>query len=88
MGYGWSKSFARLVTYQDAADVYGKGGFNLIDTLFSSSALAGLDPGIATFGLLGLIRRRFAALQFERVWRLQGRYDFMGHHENRWCFDW
>lgn len=48
MGYGWSKSLARQITYQDAADVYGKGTFNLIDTLFSSSALAGLDPGIAT----------------------------------------
>lgn len=48
MGYGWSKSVARLITYQDAADVYGKGDFHLIDTLFSSSALAGLDPGIVT----------------------------------------
>lgn len=48
MGYGWSKSFARAITYQDAADVYGKGDFHLIDTLFSSSALAGLDPGIVT----------------------------------------
>lgn len=48
MGYGWSKSFARAITYQDAADVYGKGRFNLIDTLFSASALAGLDPGIVT----------------------------------------
>ena len=47
MGYGWSKSFARAITYQDAADVYGKGDFHLIDTLFSASALAGLDPGIA-----------------------------------------
>ncbi|MCC2972333.1 amidohydrolase family protein [Massilia sp. IC2-476] len=47
MGYGWSKSFARAITYQDAADIYGKGDFRLIDTLFSSSALAGLDPGIA-----------------------------------------
>ena len=48
MGYGWSKSFARAITYQDAADIYGKAGFRLIDTLFSSSALAGLDPGIVT----------------------------------------
>ena len=48
MGYGWSKSFARAITYQDAADVYGKGDFHLIDTLFSASALAGLDPGIVT----------------------------------------
>jgi len=48
MGYGWSKSFARAITYQDAADIYGKGDFRLIDTLFSSSALAGLDPGIVT----------------------------------------
>ena len=48
MGYGWSKSLARSITYQDAADVYGKGGFHLIDTLFSAGALAGLDPGIVT----------------------------------------
>jgi len=48
MGYGWSKSFVRAITYQDAADIYGKGDFHLIDTLFSSSALAGLDPGIVT----------------------------------------
>ncbi|MEN3277366.1 MAG: hypothetical protein V7631_3156 [Massilia sp.] len=48
MGYGWSKSFARAITYQDAADIYGKADFHLIDTLFSASALAGLDPGIVT----------------------------------------
>jgi len=64
MGYGWSKSLARLVTYQDAADVYGKGGFHLIDTLFSSSALAGLDPGIATDPRFILVPPNFvAALQ-------------------------
>jgi len=61
MGYGWSKSFARLVTYQDAADVYGKGGFNLIDTLFSSSALAGLDPGIALDPRFILVPPNFVA---------------------------
>jgi len=48
MGYGWSKSFVRAITYQDAADVYGKGDFRLIDTLFSAGALAGLDPGIVS----------------------------------------
>lgn len=48
MGYGWSKSFVRAITYQDAADVYGKGDFHLIDTLFSAGALAGLDPGIVS----------------------------------------
>jgi Tol biopolymer transport system component len=48
MGYGWSKSFVRAITYQDAVDIYGKADFRLIDTLFSSSALAGLDPGIVT----------------------------------------
>ncbi|MFC0252078.1 amidohydrolase family protein [Massilia consociata] len=48
MGYGWSKSFARAITYQDAAAVYGQGEFFLIDTLFSASALAGLDRGIVT----------------------------------------
>jgi len=48
MGYGWSKSFVRAITYQDAADIYGKGDFHLIDTLFSAGALAGLDPGIVS----------------------------------------
>lgn len=48
MGYGWSKSLARAITYQDAADVYGKGSFHLIDTLFSAGVLAGLDPGIVS----------------------------------------
>ena len=48
MGYGWSKSFVRAITYQDAADVYGKAEFHLIDTLFSAGALAGQDPGIVT----------------------------------------
>jgi len=61
MGYGWSKSLARLITYQDAADVYGKGGFNLIDTLFSSSALAGLDPGIALDPRFILVPPNFVA---------------------------
>jgi Tol biopolymer transport system component len=48
MGYGWSKSFVRAITYQDAADIHGKADFHLIDTLFSAGALAGLDPGIVT----------------------------------------
>lgn len=48
MGYGWSKSFVRAITYQDAYDIYGKGDFHLIDTLFSAGALAGLDPGIVS----------------------------------------
>ncbi|MEW6760021.1 MAG: amidohydrolase family protein [Pseudomonadota bacterium] len=48
MGYGLSKSFARAITYQDAASVYGKGDFHLIDTLFSAGALAGLDPSIVS----------------------------------------
>ncbi|MET0982310.1 MAG: amidohydrolase family protein [Telluria sp.] len=48
MGYGWSKSLVRAITYQDAADIYGKADFRLIDTLFSAGALAGLDPGIVT----------------------------------------
>jgi hypothetical protein len=47
MGYGWSKS-AAAITYQDAYDLHGKGGFHLIDTLFSALALAGQDPGIVT----------------------------------------
>lgn len=48
MGYSWSKSAARGITYQDAYDTYGKGNFHLIDTLFSAVALAGQDPGIVT----------------------------------------
>jgi len=48
MGYGWSKSFVRAITYQDAYDIYGKGDFHLIDTLFPAGALAGLDPGIVS----------------------------------------
>lgn len=28
MGYGWSKSFANAVAYQDAYDIYGKGDFS------------------------------------------------------------
>jgi hypothetical protein len=48
MGYGWSKSFVRAITYQDAYDLYAKTDFHLIDTLFSAGALAGLDPGIVT----------------------------------------
>jgi hypothetical protein len=48
MGYSWSKSAVKAITYQDAYDTYGKGSFRLIDTLFSAVALAGLDPGIVT----------------------------------------
>jgi Tol biopolymer transport system component len=48
MGYGWSKSFVRAITYQDAYDIFGKADFHLIDTLFSAQALAGLDPTIVT----------------------------------------
>ena len=48
MGYGWSKSFVRAITYQDAYDIYAKGDFHLIDTLFPAGALAGLDPGIVS----------------------------------------
>jgi hypothetical protein len=48
MGYSWSKSAVRAITYQDAYDTYGKGSFHLIDTLFSAAALAGQDPGIVT----------------------------------------
>jgi Tol biopolymer transport system component len=48
MGYSWSRSAARGITYQDAYDTYGKGSFRLIDTLFNAIVLAGLDPGIAT----------------------------------------
>jgi Tol biopolymer transport system component len=61
MGYGWSKSFARAITYQDASDIYGKGEFHLIDTLFSAGALAGLDPGIVTDPRFILVPPNFVA---------------------------
>jgi Tol biopolymer transport system component len=61
MGYSWSKSFVKAVTYQDAYDIYGKGGFHLIDTLFSAAALAGLDPGIATDPRFILVPPNFVA---------------------------
>ena len=48
MGYGWSKSFTGAITYQDAYDIYGRGDFNLLDTLFSAGALSALDPSILT----------------------------------------
>lgn len=64
MGYGWSKSFVRAITYQDAYDVYGKGDFHLIDTLFSAGALAGLDPGIVSDPRFVLVPPNFvSALQ-------------------------
>ena len=46
MGYGWSKSFVRAITYQDAVAIFANGDYHLIDTLFSAAALAGLDPTI------------------------------------------
>jgi len=61
MGYSWSKSFSKAITYQDAYDIYGKGGFRLIDTLFSAAALAGLDPGIATDPRFILVPPNFVA---------------------------
>jgi len=61
MGYSWSKSFVKAITYQDAWDIYGKGGFRLIDTLFSAAALAGLDPGIATDPRFILVPPNFVA---------------------------
>jgi len=61
MGYSWSKSFARAITYQDAYDIYGKGDFRLIDTLFSASSLAGLDPGIALDPRFILVPPNFVA---------------------------
>jgi hypothetical protein len=64
MGYGWSKSFVKAITYQDAYDIYGKADFHLIDTLFSAQALAGLDPGIVTDPRFILVPPNFvAALQ-------------------------
>jgi Tol biopolymer transport system component len=61
MGYSWSKSAARAITYQDAYDTYGKGSFHLIDTLFSAAALAGLDPGIVTDPRFILVPPNFVA---------------------------
>ncbi|HWJ94318.1 MAG TPA: amidohydrolase family protein, partial [Telluria sp.] len=64
MGYGWSKSFVRAITYQDAYDIFGKADYHLIDTLFSAQALAGLDPGIVTDPRFVLVPPNFvAALQ-------------------------
>jgi Tol biopolymer transport system component len=64
MGYGWSKSFVKAITYQDAYDIHGKANFHLIDTLFSAQALAGLDPGIVTDPRFILVPPNFvAALQ-------------------------
>jgi hypothetical protein len=61
MGYSWSKSAVRAITYQDAYDTYGKGSFRLIDTLFSAAALAGLDPGIVTDPRFILVPPNFVA---------------------------
>lgn len=61
MGYSWSKSAARAITYQDAYDTYGKGNFHLIDTLFSAAALAGQDPGIVTDPRFILVPPNFVA---------------------------
>ncbi len=47
MGYGWSKS-TNGITYQDAADLHAKSGFNNVDTLFSSLALVGNDPAFTS----------------------------------------
>ena len=44
MGYGWSKS-TNGITYQDAWDLHAKADFHNVDTLFSSTALVGADPG-------------------------------------------
>jgi Tol biopolymer transport system component len=61
MGYSWSKSAVKAITYQDAYDTYGKGSFHLIDTLFSAAALAGLDPGIVTDPRFILVPPNFVA---------------------------
>jgi Tol biopolymer transport system component len=61
MGYGWSKSFVKAITYQDAYDIHGKANFHLIDTLFSAQALAGLDPGIVTDPRFILVPPNFVA---------------------------
>jgi hypothetical protein len=61
MGYGWSKSFVKLITYQDAYDIFGKANYHLIDTLFSAQALAGLDPGIVTDPRFILVPPNFVA---------------------------
>lgn len=61
MGYSWSKSAVRAITYQDAYDTYGKGNFRLIDTLFSAAALAGLDPTIVTDPRFILVPPNFVA---------------------------
>jgi Tol biopolymer transport system component len=59
MGYGWSKSFGRAITYQDAADLFAKGDFHLIDTLFSAGALSALDPTILSSARFILVPPNF-----------------------------
>lgn len=44
MGYGWSKSFVKALSYQDVVAMYGQADFHLIDTPFAAGALAGDDP--------------------------------------------
>ena len=61
MGYGWSKSFVNALTFQDAYDIYGKGDFKLLDTLFSAGALSALDPGILTDPRFILVPPNFVA---------------------------
>ncbi|MEO7581083.1 MAG: amidohydrolase family protein, partial [Massilia sp.] len=61
MGYGWSKSFVRAITYQDAYELYGQTDFHLIDTLFSASALAGLDPSIVSGARFILVPPNFVS---------------------------
>jgi Tol biopolymer transport system component len=64
MGYGWSKSFGKAITYQDAADLHAKADFHLIDTLFSAQALSAEDPAILTSDRFLLVPPNFiAALQ-------------------------
>lgn len=61
MGYGWSKSFVNALTYQDAYDLYGKGDFSLLDTLFSAGALSALDPDILASERFILVPPNFVA---------------------------
>ncbi|HZF80294.1 MAG TPA: amidohydrolase family protein, partial [Rubrivivax sp.] len=60
MGYGWAKS-PGLISYQDAVALHSQSDFRLIDTLFSSTALVGADPGLYGGDRFQLIPPNFIA---------------------------
>jgi Tol biopolymer transport system component len=61
MGYGWSKSFVKAVSYQDVPAMYSESDFHLIDTLFSAQALSAEDPAIVSDERFILVPPNFIA---------------------------